>query len=58
MYLTDGIRLLEIVAEDYRLNAGLGGSVIREVAVRDSVTGEMFFMWGAILAKFRKVCEW
>lgn len=58
MYLTDGVHLFEIIAEDLVRNYGLGSSFIREAAIRDSVTGETRFLWGPQLAELRKICEW
>ena len=54
-YLTDGERLLELLAEDVRRNYGLGASFIREAAVRDSVTEDVEFVFGERLARLRPV---
>ena len=54
-YLDDGARLYEVVAQDIRRNYGLGGSLIREAAVRDVVTGVTRLLSGARLAALREV---
>lgn len=55
VFLTDGRRLLELVAEDVRRNYGLGGSFIREAAIRDVVTEDVEFVFGERLARLRPV---
>lgn len=54
-YLTDGKRLLELVAEDLRRNYGLDGTFIREAAVRDVVTEDVEFVFGERLSRLRPV---
>lgn len=55
VFLTDGHRLFELLAEDVRRNYGLGGSFIREVAIRDAATEDVEFVFGERLARLRPV---
>jgi hypothetical protein len=54
-YLRKGRRLYELVAEDIRVNAGLGGTFIREAAVRDVVTEDVTVVWGEQLVAYEPV---
>jgi hypothetical protein len=54
-YLRKGRRLYELVAEDIRVNAGLGGTFIREAALRDVVTEDVTVVWGERLVAYEPV---
>ena len=54
-YLRKDRRLYELLGEDIRVNAGLGDSLIREAAVRDVVTEDVRFVWGAQLVAYEPV---
>ena len=54
-YLRKDRRLYELLAEDIRVNAGLGGTFIREAALRDVVTEDVTFVWGQQLAAYEPV---
>ena len=51
-YLTDGERLLEILAEEIVLNHGLGPSLVRYIAVEDCKTGERQLLIGERIAQY------
>lgn len=48
-------QLFEVIAEDLRRNYGCGPSVIREIALRDVVTGDIRFAVGARIATYLPV---
>ena len=51
-YLTDGERLLEILAEEIVPNHGLGPSLVRYIAVEDCKTGERQLLIGERIAQY------
>jgi hypothetical protein len=54
-YLVRDGRLFELVAEDLRRNYGQGGSLIREVALRDVVSEDVRFVTGERIATYAPV---
>lgn len=54
-YYSDGHALLEVLAEDFHRNYGLGGTFLREVAVRDCRTGDARLVHGCSLAALTPV---
>lgn len=55
MYLTDGTRLYEIIAEEFVHNHGCGPSLIRYVALEDCQSGERQMVIGEKIARFQSV---
>lgn len=54
-YFTRDRQLFELIAEDWRLNAGLGPTIIREAAFRDVATEEIRFVTGESIAGYQPV---